>query len=597
MVEAEGSAAESKESGREIRWVQVERGVVVAAAFVYAIFVWRTSAVVDGHRTFTLFDDAMISMRYGRNVVDGHGLVFNPGQHVEGYTNLLWTLGMGVVQLIARPRRLAPGAVSLVGGAVLIANVFVVRSFSRRLSASPWVPAVAMVAVGFSYSLMFWTLRGMEVGLLALLLTTAAYLTFRCDGQVRGRDAFAIAALLGLAVFTRDDATVVGLVILIFLVAGIKKGRRFSATATALAGLVLVIGARLALRWVLYGKLVPNTYVLKVEGIPKHLLLGRGLLGFGYVLAFGLAVPVGLALLAYSHNDSRSARRGVVLLGAIVGAQVAYSIVVGGDAWDDLGFANRFLATVVGPLSLLAVVGVANLTRGTMSKRRMLLAFTPLCGSVLFTIVAPRFTRYFQLGDRAPDNGSHEYIRLALLLLTIGVVGAAGFTARPRLVIVFTAGMLVVAAPNILPFGSWLRSNQQFQASDVGWARYGLRLKAATSPTATIAASSIGNIGYFSERPIVDLLGKTDPAIAHSPPRTTFWMLPGHMRWDYRHSIVALRPDVVAEIFGPTPGDYSMIEAAGYRRVPSTNKVITYVRADSALVNQALMRRAADVAR
>jgi len=57
----------------------------------------------------------------------------------------------------------------------------------------------------------------------------------------------------------------------------------------------------------------------------------------------------------------------------------------------------------------------------------------------------------------------------------------------------------------------------------------------------------------------VDLLGKTDPTIAHSPPRTGFWMLPGHMRWDYRHSIVALRPDVVAEIFGPTPGDYSMI--------------------------------------
>ncbi len=37
-------------------------------------------------------DDAFISFRYARNLVEGHGLVFNPGEYVEGYTNPLWTL-------------------------------------------------------------------------------------------------------------------------------------------------------------------------------------------------------------------------------------------------------------------------------------------------------------------------------------------------------------------------------------------------------------------------------------------------------------------------------------------------------------------------
>jgi len=37
-------------------------------------------------------DDAFISFRYARNWVNGHGLVFNPGERVEGYTNFLWTL-------------------------------------------------------------------------------------------------------------------------------------------------------------------------------------------------------------------------------------------------------------------------------------------------------------------------------------------------------------------------------------------------------------------------------------------------------------------------------------------------------------------------
>jgi hypothetical protein len=30
------------------------------------------------------------------NLVAGHGLVFNPGERVEGYTNFLWTLLMAV---------------------------------------------------------------------------------------------------------------------------------------------------------------------------------------------------------------------------------------------------------------------------------------------------------------------------------------------------------------------------------------------------------------------------------------------------------------------------------------------------------------------
>ena len=41
-------------------------------------------------------DDAFISFRYAENWIAGHGLVFNVGERVEGYTNLLWTLAVGV---------------------------------------------------------------------------------------------------------------------------------------------------------------------------------------------------------------------------------------------------------------------------------------------------------------------------------------------------------------------------------------------------------------------------------------------------------------------------------------------------------------------
>ncbi len=67
-----------------------------------------------------LCDDAFISFRYVRNLLEGHGLVFNPGEHVEGYSNFLWVLelagdmgivgsgaGDAAVHLLRRPGRRA----------------------------------------------------------------------------------------------------------------------------------------------------------------------------------------------------------------------------------------------------------------------------------------------------------------------------------------------------------------------------------------------------------------------------------------------------------------------------------------------------------
>ena len=55
-----------------------------------------------------LGDDAFISFRYAQNLVEGHGLVWNPGEAVEGYTNFLWVLLMatGIVGGI-EPERLS----------------------------------------------------------------------------------------------------------------------------------------------------------------------------------------------------------------------------------------------------------------------------------------------------------------------------------------------------------------------------------------------------------------------------------------------------------------------------------------------------------
>ena len=75
-----------------------------------ALLAWLTSVA------WFLTDDAFISFRYVRNLLEGHGLVFNPGEYVEGYTNFLW-----ILELVALwgPLRPAPGA----GGPVALGGL------------------------------------------------------------------------------------------------------------------------------------------------------------------------------------------------------------------------------------------------------------------------------------------------------------------------------------------------------------------------------------------------------------------------------------------------------------------------------------------
>ena len=48
-------------------------------------------------------DDAFISFRYARNLVDGHGLVYNPGQYVEGFSNFSWVMLAALVLKVGLP--------------------------------------------------------------------------------------------------------------------------------------------------------------------------------------------------------------------------------------------------------------------------------------------------------------------------------------------------------------------------------------------------------------------------------------------------------------------------------------------------------------
>jgi hypothetical protein len=72
-----------------------------------------------------------------------------------------------------------------------------------------------------------------------------------------------------------------------------------------------------------------------------------------------------------------------------------------------------------------------------------------------------------------------------------------------------------------------------------------------TRREATVAVTMAGAFPYFANRVAIDLLGKADGHVARVPMKTfhglrsLIWFAPGHLKWDFAHSIGKLRPDVV----------------------------------------------------
>ena len=138
-------------------------------------------------------DDAFISFRYAQHLIDGHGLVYNVGERVEGFTNPLWTLLLaGVMGLGFDP---VPAS-AVMGAACMAALAFTAAGLAWRLG-GPWAAVAAAAMIGFDPQAGLESVEGLETALYALLVTVAVGRLGRAapGGHGASTVAFALAAL------------------------------------------------------------------------------------------------------------------------------------------------------------------------------------------------------------------------------------------------------------------------------------------------------------------------------------------------------------------------------------------------------------------
>jgi len=537
-------------------------------AIFYVLFLANSVFSVQRERYFSLFDDAMISMRYARHLADGVGLVWNPGEQVEGYTNFLWTLWMAALHLLPIPESKVALLVMLSGAALLFANLLVIRALVRRVApGSRLAVFAALLLAALFYPLVYWTLRGMEVGLVSLVLSGMALQSLRIrDVPTAGRG-LALAAVMAVGVLTRDEMIVPALIVTVSLLMSVPAGKRLAAMAPLL-GVLCVIGLHEGFRVLYYGDPLPNTYYLKLAGTTLSERMARGLavLGNQIVLQLGLTLVVAGSAL----GSRRAVSPGLWLLAAMYAGQAFYSIYVGGDAWEATVAINRYVAPAVPLLFVLAAVACQSLLTDALGRRSQLALVFALVTLASVTLLWP------PAGVRELTQVSVDYSATRAIMLVLAALAVIAITlswrGRAREVVPHMATFLLVGllvgTTNWFSILGWHEYGAVYLKEDAEMTRYALEIRRQTPPDVTVAVTWAGALPYFMHRKTVDLLGKTDPVVARGPVRGTLY--PGHNKWDDRHSIGRRRPDVVAQLWRPRAEDYRLLRRVGYQVIPPT---------------------------
>jgi arabinofuranosyltransferase len=489
---------------------RIYQGLFALILIAFAAYGWnfiqRTAIVLpNGERMHALFDDAMISMQFAKNWAHGDGIVWNAGgERVEGYSNPLWVLLMAGIHLLPLPLTQTSLYLKIASLVFLFINLIVVKKLADEITENKIAPLIAVFLTAFYFSLNNWSLQGMEVGFEALLLNAGLLLALRAWKQKRF--SYWPYVLFGLAVLLRMDAAAPAIAATALL-AGFDEKRRKEHIwwgAGAVFGTLLLLTV---FRVAYYGEWLPNTYLLKLGGISTVLRISLGLRRLGDFIWNSNWLLFSLPLLVPLLDR----RKLLWPLYAAIVAQVAYSVYVGGDAWEHVGGANRFIATVM-PLFFVIFAHALGLLqelvlRSVKSKHR----WVPATGDGVLALIA--------------------------------------------IVSLFSFNNLLVQRP----VAKWtLQDKPVFTDSVERYALIGLALKDVTTADATVAVVTAGNVPYFSERASIDLLGKIDPVIAAGPARINSSLFqpgnyrPGHNKWNYAYSIGELQPDVVAQIWDDT---------------------------------------------
>lgn len=440
--------------------------------------------IIEMWQPLVQIDDAYISYRYAINLVNGHGLVFNTGEYVEGYTNLLWTLlvALGVYAGLAAPEA---GHILMIASSVfmLLSTFLLVRAILPEKYQS--LAVLAPFAVLANNAFASWSMSGLETVLFSGLVALALFFHIR--------EKMLCAALVCiLATMTRPEGALLAGVLLggnwLIVIYNQKRfnGKDILRLSMPCLFFAVYLIMHTTFRYYYYNDVVPNTFYAKVGGLPASL-------GFDYVYNFLIDGP---GLLVIPFLFACIVDKKMRLMGVYVLLTIAYVIIIGGDAFR-LG---RFLL----PLLPALIAGTLVCSAYFLERRKWFGALVAalVVLSSLVSLYGP-----WREGREFANRGNATW-----------PVSDKRISAR----------------------------NQMFFISDEALMAWTDNIRLLSPPVNKVATVGIGQLGYLlMDKSILDLVGLTNKEVAKSSRVVSGTLLvPGHQRTNANY-IFSQEPDII----------------------------------------------------
>ncbi len=356
-----------------------------------------------------ILDDPFISFRYARNLLDGYGLVFNPGEKVEGYSNFLWI----VLLLPFMKAGLSPVVTSKVLG--LFFGVLTTY-YSYRLSLLVFEDDLqkyrrafySSALTGFSWYFALWSVGGLESSLFSFLVLLSVYLFIRSEYHHGTLDWSFVP--LGIAGMTRPEAP---LLFIAFFIAKLfvlyRKRRRIEYMILWTAGVSLIFGSYFVWRASYYGQILPNSYYAKTLGGTQQYVQGvRYLLTFFASQGRVFLLLCTLSMFGLVRLLFRNA--GIRLILFFLSVYVAFIIYAGGD-WMS-GY--RFIAQIYPLYAVLLASGTVELVSFATARLNMGAFAGPVAATLFSLMIGFSLHNSFQNLRRSAPWLGNWYDKLSL---------------------------------------------------------------------------------------------------------------------------------------------------------------------------------------
>lgn len=267
-------------SWRRIGLVALAAGVVGAG--------WFVAMSADTYRIGFPLDDAWIHQTYARNLAAAGEWAFTPGERSGGSTSPLWTVLLSVGHLVGLDPRV--WAFTLGTVALVAAGSLGGLWLRNRSGSTGWVVLLGTLVLGLEWHLLWSSVSGMEVILVAALVVAVIAATAR-----PGMRPEVIGFLIGLGIWIRPDA--VTLIVIPGVVLLARSDRTIGTRATDLARLALGVGLPLVVYLLFnlstagtiwpstfyskqteYGALTASPFLERFLRLAREPLIGPGLL-------------------------------------------------------------------------------------------------------------------------------------------------------------------------------------------------------------------------------------------------------------------------------------------------------------------------------